>query len=79
MGPFKADILSDTDSSSEDESREDLSNPRLLPRSLHIVGICHITHNAMWAVTTKMKQWTSWYARVKNVCALLSHPDRMRR
>eukprot|EP00971_Amphidinium_carterae_P193057 3831260-Amphidinium_carterae.1 len=26
-----------------------------------------------------MKQWSSWYTRLKNVSALLSNPDRMRR
>eukprot|EP00971_Amphidinium_carterae_P303053 6021832-Amphidinium_carterae.2 len=34
LGPFKADLASDAESSSDDEY--DSANPRLLPRSLHI-------------------------------------------
>eukprot|EP00971_Amphidinium_carterae_P000717 14099-Amphidinium_carterae.1 len=78
LGPFpdEADELSDGDDAGEEEEDKEV---KLLPHSLHIPGICHVTHNALWEVTKHMESWEVWYSSLKNVAALLSNADRMRR
>ena len=77
LGPFAGNM--DSDSSDDADMMDEADHQKLLPQSMHIMGICHITHNAMWQVTTHMQYWSTFYAALKNLAALLSDADKMRR
>eukprot|EP00971_Amphidinium_carterae_P339051 6476660-Amphidinium_carterae.1 len=78
LGPFATDCH-DPESSEDDCDGPDGHLQKLLPCSMQILGMCHITHNAQWAVTQHMREWKSWYRKLKNTAALLSRPNLMRR
>eukprot|EP00971_Amphidinium_carterae_P351612 6492190-Amphidinium_carterae.3 len=54
------------------------STPAFMPNSLPIPGICHLTHNTVKAITSKMAYWSVFWTELKVLESVLTSDDYMR-